>query len=368
MQWLRVRRALLMFALIFVWLLSTALPALSVTKAERDAACADSKAAQQLLEEARARANDAEDRYDAVNQELEQVALRVFQFRERIDDKTTLIGEIRGQVMDRAVEMYMNGGSPGTEAVLFATSVDAALTGQEFLSIITAEDVSSIDQLDALKRDLERTRSDWQAEQARLTLLDQKSAAAAEEMNSIMEDQAAASAELSTKCRAVDLKYRQEQARAAALAAARKKGAAGGVPASATPGFICPMDPATVHFRDTWGAPRSGGRTHKGTDIFAPKGQPVVAVADGTVRVYTNRLGGKSVWVYATYGIDFYYAHLSGWAAGLKTGDRVTKGQIVGYNGNSGNAYGGATHVHFQLHPGGGSPVNPYQTLKRACG
>lgn len=368
MQWLRVRRALLMFALIFVWLLSTAVPALSVTKAERDAACADSRAAQQRLDEARARANDAEDHYDAVNQELEEVALRVFQFRERIDDKVAVIAEIRDHVMDRAVEMYMNGGSPGTEAVLFATSVDAALTGQEFLSVVTAEDISSIDQLDALKRELERIRSDWQAEQARLAVLDQQAAVAAEEMTSIMEEQVAASAELSAKCRAIDLKYRQEQARAAALAAARRKGAAGGVPASITPGFICPMDPAAVHFRDTWGAPRSGGRTHKGTDIFAPMGQPVVAVAEGTVRVYSNRLGGKSVWVYATYGVHFYYAHLSGWAAGLKTGDHVTKGQVIGYNGNSGNAYGGAPHVHFQLHPGGGSPVNPYPTLKRACG
>lgn len=364
----RVIRALFALAFVFAWLLSTAVPALSVTKAERDAACADSRAAQQRLDDARAKANEAEDLYDAVNQELEQATLRVYQFRERIDDKAATINQIRDQVMDRAVELYMNGGSPGTEAVLFATSVDAALTGQEFLSVVTAEDISSVDQLDALKRELERVRSDWQAEQAKLTVLDQQAAVAADAMNAIVEEQAAASAELSARCREVDLKYRQEQARAAALAAARRSGAAAGVSAAVTPGFICPMDPGVVHFRDTWGAPRSGGRTHKGTDIFAPMGQPVVAVASGTVRVYSNRLGGKSVWVYATYGIDFYYAHLSDWAAGLKTGDSVTKGQVIGYNGNSGNAYGGAPHVHFQLHPGGGSPVNPYPTLKRACG
>ena len=338
MQWLRVRRALFVLPIVFVWLLSTALPALSVTKAERDAACADSSAAQKRLDEARAKANDAEDRYDAVNQELEDVALRVFQFRERIDDKTAVIAEIRGNVMDRAVEMYMNGGSPGTEAVLFATSIDAALAGGEFLSVVTAEDISSIDQLDALKRDLERTRSDWQAEQARLTILDQEAGVAAQAMNAIMEEQAVASSELSAKCRDVDLKYRQEQARAATLAAARRQGAAGGVPLSVTPGFICPMDPSNVHFRDTWGAPRSGGRTHKGTDVFALMGQPVVAVANGSVRVYTNSLGGKSIWLYASYGIDFYYAHLSDWAAGLKSGDQVTKGQVIGYNGNTGNA------------------------------
>jgi murein DD-endopeptidase MepM/ murein hydrolase activator NlpD len=187
-------------------------------------------------------------------------------------------------------------------------------------------------------------------------------------MTSIMNDAADAASELNAKCRAADLQYRQEQARLAAIAAAKRTGAARGLPLSATPGMICPMDPAVIHFTDTWGAPRSGGRTHKGTDVFAPMGQPEYAVYDGTVRVYVNHLGGNSVWLYTDMGVDFYYAHLSGWPSGLKTGDHVTQGQIIGYNGNSGNAYGGAPHLHFQIHPGGGSPVNPYPTLKGVCG
>jgi murein DD-endopeptidase MepM/ murein hydrolase activator NlpD len=368
MRWLRIRRALLVVPLVFVWLLTMAAPALSVTKAERDAACSDSKEAQRALDDARAKADAAEAHYNQVNQDLEDATLRVYQFRQRIDDKSTEIADTRQRVMDRAVELYMNGGSSGSELVLFAPSLEAALTGQEFLSAVTSEDIASVDQLGVLKNELERIRTDWQTEQERLAALSEEAAVAAQDMTAIMDEAAAAASQLSAKCREIDLKYRQEQAIAAAVAAARRQGAAAGLPASATPGMICPMDPAVVHFSDTWGAPRSGGRTHKGTDIFAPMGQPERAVYDGTVRVYTNTLGGKSIWLYTSMGVDFYYAHLSDWAAGLKTGDRVTQGQVIGYNGNSGDAYGGAPHLHLQIHPGGGSPVNPYPTVKRVCG
>jgi murein DD-endopeptidase MepM/ murein hydrolase activator NlpD len=368
MSWPNLRRTLLVVLLVFSWVLSTALPALSITKAARDAACSDSSAAQKRLDKARNDANAAEDRYDEINQELESASLRVYQFRDLIDEKAGLIDDAQQQVADRAVELYMNGGSSSTGILLFAPSLEAALTGQEFLSSVTKEDVATIDQLDSLKREMERIRQDWEVEQGRLTELGTEAEQVAQDMTAIMEEASAAASELSAKCRAADLKYRQEQAAAAALAAARRSGAAGGLPASATQGMICPMDPAVVHFRDTWGAPRSGGRTHKGTDIFAPMGQPEYAVFAGTVRVYTNRLGGKSIWLHTNMGVDFYYAHLSAWASGLKTGDHVTQRQIVGYNGNSGNAYGGAPHLHFQMHPGGGSPVNPYPTLKRVCG
>jgi murein DD-endopeptidase MepM/ murein hydrolase activator NlpD len=368
MAWPNLRRTLLVALLVLSWVLSTALPALSITKAERDAACADSAAAQKKLDAARDDANAAEDRYDEINQELETASLRVYKFRDLIDEKSSLILDAQEQVQERAVELYMNGGSSTTGLILFAPSLDAALTGQEFLSSISKDSVATIDQLDSLKREMERIRQDWEAEQQRLEGLRVEADQVAQEMTAIMDDAATAASELSAACRAADLKYRQEQAAAAARAAARRNGAAAGLPPEATPGMICPMDPAVLHFRDTWGAPRSGGRTHKGTDIFAPMGQPQYAVYSGTVRVYVNHLGGNSIWLHTNMGVDFYYAHLSAWASGLKTGDTVKQGQIIGYNGNSGNAYGGAPHLHFQMHPGGGSPVNPYPTLKRVCG
>ena len=73
--------------------------------------------------------------------------------------------------------------------------------------------------------------------------------------------------------------------------AAKKSGAAGGLPPGTIPEFICPVA-GSVHFTNDWGNPRSGGRTHKGTDMFAARGVPVVAVTDGTLRFSSDGLGG----------------------------------------------------------------------------
>ncbi|MEO7803371.1 MAG: peptidoglycan DD-metalloendopeptidase family protein [Actinomycetota bacterium] len=117
-------------------------------------------------------------------------------------------------------------------------------------------------------------------------------------------------------------------------------------------------------FSDTWGAPRSGGRRHKGTDVMAPCGAQVVAVTNGVVsNLHSGGNGGIMAYVRATNGDVFFYSHLRGYASGVRSGTPVAAGQLIGYNGNSGNARGGPCHVHFEWHPGGGTPVNPYRIL-----
>ncbi|MCE5191126.1 MAG: peptidoglycan DD-metalloendopeptidase family protein [Actinomycetia bacterium] len=113
---------------------------------------------------------------------------------------------------------------------------------------------------------------------------------------------------------------------------------------------------------DSWGFARSGGRQHKGTDIMAKRGTPVVAVKDGVVRVSTNSLGGLCVYLTADDGTEYYYAHLD---TVVRSSGRVDAGQKIATVGNSGNAAGGPTHVHFEVHPGGGSPVDPYPILQK---
>ena len=94
----------------------------------------------------------------------------------------------------------------------------------------------------------------------------------------------------------------------------------------------------------------------------------LVAVANGTVRLGYNSLGGNTVWVYADYGVGFFYAHLDTFAPGLQTGDRVSIGQVVGTVGDTGNAAPGAYHLHFGIAVGGGgSDVNPYPSLRAVC-
>jgi murein DD-endopeptidase MepM/ murein hydrolase activator NlpD len=351
-----------------LWVLSSALPAASVTKQQVDAACASSQSALDEWEAAAARAAEALVRYNDVNEELESVSLRVLQLRDRIDEKQEDVADIRERVVGRAVEMYMDGGSQVAEFVLSSSSVDEVLTGQEFLEVVNEEDISSLDHLAALKNDMEKWREELKIDQARLEELNQEALDIAVLMEAAMNKKEAAYRTLNDECKKVRAEYAAQLAAAAALAAARAKGAAGGVPASVTPGFICPMNPGAIHFINDWGFPRSSGRTHKGTDVFAPMGQPIYAVVGGTVRVATAGLGGNSVWLTSDNRTGYYYAHLSSWAPGLTSGQYVSKGTVIGYNGNSGNAYGGAPHLHFQIHPGGGSPMNPYFTLRSACG
>ncbi|HVF04756.1 MAG TPA: peptidoglycan DD-metalloendopeptidase family protein [Frankiaceae bacterium] len=129
--------------------------------------------------------------------------------------------------------------------------------------------------------------------------------------------------------------------------------------------YSCPVGPNHA-FRDTWGAPRSGGRSHKGTDIFAPYGAPAYAVVSGVVtRTSSSTNGGLGLYLRGNDGNEYYYAHMSRFTT--SPGQRVNAGQEVAKVGDSGNARGTSPHIHFEVHPGGGYPVNPYPYVSRWC-
>jgi murein DD-endopeptidase MepM/ murein hydrolase activator NlpD len=128
-------------------------------------------------------------------------------------------------------------------------------------------------------------------------------------------------------------------------------------------GFIFPVLGGAKYTND-WGAPRATTGRHQGTDLFAAAGTPVVAVEDGTItKMGDSRIGGLRIWLNG----KFYYAHLSGFAKGLKQGAKVKAGQIIGYVGNTGDARGTPPHLHFGYSPDGsqgGNWANPYPMLK----
>ncbi len=129
--------------------------------------------------------------------------------------------------------------------------------------------------------------------------------------------------------------------------------------------IVFPLD-GPHSFINDWGFPRSGGRRHRGNDIFAQIGTPVVAVTDGVIGKASHverGLGGITLWVYGYDNNQYYFAHLSEIHPGIKVGIRVKTGQVIGYVGDTGNARTTPPHLHFQVHPGGGEPINPYQYL-----
>ncbi|WP_370328331.1 M23 family metallopeptidase [Euzebya sp.] len=129
--------------------------------------------------------------------------------------------------------------------------------------------------------------------------------------------------------------------------------------------MACPLGQPNG-FIDSWGFPRSGGRSHKGVDMFAAYGAPIYAAADGYVRrVFNNALGGLSIDTVDALGNRYYHAHLS--AAYVVDGQSVQAGQLIGANGNSGNAIATPPHLHWQFHPADGGPVNPYPLAAALC-
>jgi len=120
--------------------------------------------------------------------------------------------------------------------------------------------------------------------------------------------------------------------------------------------------------RDNFGDPRDGGRTHRGLDIFAPRGTPVVAAMDGQITyVGVQSRGGRCLWLTSGYGRSFYYAHLDRWAEGVREGVRVRRGTVLGYVGTTGNARGTRPHLHFQVREGA-DDVDPWEILRHADG
>ena len=140
---------------------------------------------------------------------------------------------------------------------------------------------------------------------------------------------------------------------------------------SQTGQLMLPMNPLPkcAMSKTSFGQPRPNGRVHEGIDIMASLGQEVYAVNNGVLWRQTidgaanSSLSGNALYVKLADGTYYFYAHLSGFAAGLAVGDPVIRGQLIGYVGDTGDAGPGNYHLHFEVHPLGGVAVNPFPLL-----
>ena len=146
----------------------------------------------------------------------------------------------------------------------------------------------------------------------------------------------------------------------------------------AVPRFVFPLV-AKTDLWDNYGDPRGNGR-HAGIDMENPWRAPVVAVEDGRVAYAESSLGGCMLYLYGRSGTMYVYIHLNNDLTArndnkggcvneitfaVPDGARVSAGEQVAWNGDSGDASGNP-HLHFEVHPNGGSDVNPFKYLKRA--
>ena len=129
------------------------------------------------------------------------------------------------------------------------------------------------------------------------------------------------------------------------------------------PPMPCPV--AGFHTAvNNWGALREGGLKHQGDDIFAPRGVPVIANVNGVLSHIQGAVTGNGYYLRGDDGTVFYGAHLDNYVAAP---GRVTVGTVIGHVGNTGDAVTTPTHLHFEIKPGGGAPVDPWPVVSRIC-
>jgi murein DD-endopeptidase MepM/ murein hydrolase activator NlpD len=314
------------------------------------AGAADSSSIQSQLAAAQRQANQAAARLAAAQTALARLGDDVAGLRARQAATKARLGELEGAVRNAAVSQYMEGRAPSAVGI---ADIGEVARGQAMLQLVTLGSIDAIDAYRSLRQDLDASTA---ALNKRLS--QQKGAYAA-----LQREQSAAVAEL-------DKLAAREQALAAKAAADKKAAAARTAAAStsrargiiATGSWICPVQ-GPHSFSNDWGQPRPGGRTHQGNDILAPRGTPVVASVSGVATANSNSLGGIAYFLHGVDGNTYYGAHLQGYG---QLGN-VQAGTVIGYVGNTGDAAGGPTHLHFEIHPGGGPAVNPYPTLVKYC-
>jgi len=358
------------------------------------------------IDRARREVNEMLAESQALGEEVQDAWARQFALEKEITDLTASvelarvkIAETEDKLEEVAVEMYMGSSTAASIQILFSSSDQSYGAGIEYLRNVTGADVDVINQLRSFRTELDRQTgrlTEASAEQELLAVeLEEK---AGELQVRLTEAQAVYDSLVAQKAVEDEARRRAEEEEArrrAAEEAARNAttttlaaapttpgGESGATtttlgetttttapppPPPATSGGACPVAGA-VSFTDSWGDPRSGGRSHQGVDMIAARNTPLVAIFSGRIhRLTSGSLSGLAIWLRADNGDQFFYAHLESYAD-IIAGQSVSEGEVIGYNGSSGNAPALLPHLHFEYHPGGGSAVNPYPLVRSLCG
>ncbi len=332
--------------------------------------------AEEDLAAAQRRANQAAGELNQAQVELAEAEDTIAHLETRVSAVDARVGKSREQLRQLAVRMYTQGTSSLTR-ILRMADANEVVRAQQFSHVLAATSTDALGDFRAERENLEDE----------VAALERKKDERTKALDSLQARRAAAAQEVDRLGRVVEAqraKAAAEEARrqaalqaaarpaSPAASAARPPGSVSPATAAATPAattgsvaggdWVCPVQGPHA-FSNDWGASRGGGSRHQGTDILSPRGTTVVANVSGTVRRNDNRLGGISYYLNGDNGDEFYGAHLDS----ITTTGRVSAGTAIGTVGDTGDAKGGPTHLHFEIHPGGGAAVNPYPTLSKYC-
>ncbi len=398
-----VRRSLASMAVILAVAVGASAVPLTVANAQDPAAV---RAAQEI-QAARDRANAAAQAMFDAESRLDTLELEITAAEQDLTAVEAQADTMRSSLQQDAQRSFVNSGS-SIPLLIDLDQANAGITADRQASVARGAASVELDDFDAVMKDVRAKRAELERQQAATTQAREQF----EDLKAAAESEVVKLAEIE-KQRLADVAVqreleRQRQAKIAQEAEAARQlqaanaaappavranvavaspsgassgsssaqGAASPAPAAApapTPvaespppsnagsGIVCPVAGPRA-FGDTWGAARSGGRSHEGVDMMSPGGTPLVAVESGSVQFKTTRLGGNSVWLNGSSGTRYFYAHLSAWEGSSRS---VSQGEVIGYVGATGNTT--ANHLHFEIHPGGGRAVNPYPYVRAVC-
>jgi murein DD-endopeptidase MepM/ murein hydrolase activator NlpD len=343
---------------------AAAAPSISASRAEVEALGREVAELDVRVGQAVQANNLAADRLESAQAALATTRRELSGARKDLDKSRDLLAE-------RLIGLYVHGEPSFTTLLLTSGSLTDAQEAAGLLGQIAQHDASTVATVRARRARLaELERGQAGAEASRRRELETTRARRAE-LDALVAEQRAALAGARARLTRLVKEEKERKRRLAALEKARQA-ALSSIPvagATALTGALPPGDyvfpvAGAVTFTNDWLYPRAGGRRHQGIDIFATRGTPVIAVADGSLyNVGYNGLGGWRLWVRDRSGNTFYYAHLSAYAPGASEGASVTRGTVLGYVGDTGDARGTSPHLHFEIHPGGSGPVPPYPVV-----
>jgi murein DD-endopeptidase MepM/ murein hydrolase activator NlpD len=321
---------------------------------------AGAQSAADEVDEAQARYNDARReafaataRYEEAHGQLEATREEIAATQRALADARKRITGLQDQLDDRARAAYQLGSTSTWDVLLEAHDLSEFSDRLVYLDRIAQDDADLATRVGVISEELRRLETN-------LARLEEEQQAITERAQREKETYTAKLAEAQEILEEAEFKLEQEQA--AALVQAGVGGGAAGQIATVTGEALQACPAPGTSFGDTFGAPRSGGRSHAGVDMMGPYGGPVHAALPGSVSFSSSSLGGNQAYVHSAGGTYTFYAHLQSYAGSART---VAAGELIGYIGDTGNATG-TPHLHFEYHPNG-SLVNPTSFVAAVC-